>query len=369
MIREAKIDDLDTLVDLERRSFFGDEISRRSFRYLLTKAHATTLVDDEGGWIRGYVMLLFSNVTALARLYSIAVDPGARGKGVGRALVEAAERSAIEHDCVTMRLEIREDNQASIALFKACGFRQFGAVADYYEDHAAALRFEKNLAPQLKPNLARVPFYPQTLPFTCGPAALMMAMKAIDPGIELDRGLELRIWREATSIFMSRGHGGCGPYGLALSAYHRGFGAEIFVKERGVFLVDSVRSAEKKEVMRIVHQEFLEEIKRLHIKVHYRSMHADELEAAFEAGGIPVVLISSYRIDRKRIPHWLVVSGFDERFAYVNDPYVDVARHEAGADCIDIPIPRREFERLARYGRAGQKAVIVVSPRDAARAE
>jgi ribosomal protein S18 acetylase RimI-like enzyme len=363
MIHPATIKHLDALVDLEKRSFFGDEISRRSFRYLLTKAHATTLVDDEDGRIRGYVMLLFSNVTALARLYSIAVDPEARGRGVGRALVEAAERKSIENDCVTIRLEIREDNQASIALFKACGFRQFGAVADYYEDHTPALRFEKNLAPQLKPTVARVPFYPQTLPFTCGPAALMMAMKAIDPSVELDRRLELRIWRESTSIFMTRGHGGCGPYGLALSAYWRGFDVEIFVKERGVFLVESVRSADKKEVMRVVHEEFLEEIGELPIRVHYRSMHADELEAAFRAGGIPVVLISSYRIDQKRIPHWLVVTGFDERFIYVNDPYVDIARHEAGADCIDIPIPRREFERLARYGRAGQRAVVVVSPR------
>lgn len=363
MIRTATIDDLDALVDLEKRSFMGDEISRRSFRYLLTKAHATTLVDEESGRIRGYVMLLFSNVTALARLYSIAVDPNARGKGVGRALVEAAERESIENDCVTIRLEIREDNRASIALFKATGFRQFGMVADYYEDHTPALRFEKNLAPQLKPTLVRVPFYPQTLPFTCGPAALMMAMKAIDPDLELDRRLELLIWREATSIFMTRGHGGCGPYGLALSAYHRGFDVEIYVKERGVFLVSSVRSVDKKEVMRLVQEEFLEEIGELPIKIHYRSIHADELEAAFNAGGIPVVLISSYRIDQKRVPHWLVVTGFDERFIYVNDPYVDVTRHEAGADCIDIPIPRREFERLARYGKLGQKAVIIVSPR------
>jgi ribosomal protein S18 acetylase RimI-like enzyme len=363
MIRPASLADLDALVELEKCSFLSDEISRRSFRYLLTKAHATTLVEEEGGRILGYVTVLFSNVSALARLYSIAVHPDARGRGVGRALVDAAEREALDHDCVTMRLEIRQDNHASIGLFTSSGFRQFDVVADYYEDHHPALRLEKNLAPQLKPTLVRVPFYPQTVQFTCGPAALMMAMKALDPGIELDRALELRIWREATSIYMARGHGGCGPYGLALSAYHRGFDVELFVKQRGVFLVDSVRSADKKEVMRVVHDEFLDEIRKLPIKVHYRSMHVDELEAAFNAGGIPVVLISSYRIDQKRIPHWLVVTGFDERFIYVNDPYVDTDRHEAGADCIDIPIPRREFERLSKYGKAGQKAVIVVSPR------
>lgn len=363
MIRHATIDDIDALVDLEKRSFFSDEISRRSFRYLLTKAHATTLADEKNGQIRGYVTVLFSNVSALARLYSIAVAPGSRGGGVGRALVDAAEREALDHDCVTLRLEVRDDNEASMGLFKSAGFKQFSTVADYYEDHTPALRFEKNLTPQIKPTLGRVPFYPQTAQFTCGPAALMMAMKALDPDMELDRNLELRIWRESTSIYMARGHGGCGPYGLALSAYHRGFGVEVFVKERGVFLVESVRSADKKEVMRLVQEEFVDEIGELPIKVHYRSMHADELEAAFDSGGIPVVLISSYRIDRKRVPHWLVVTGFDERFIYANDPYVDVDRHEAGADCIDIPIPRREFERLAKYGKAGQKAVLVLSPR------
>jgi hypothetical protein len=51
----------------------------------------------------------------------------------------------------------------------------------------------------------------------------MMAMKALDPAMELNRTLELRLWREATTIFMTSGHGGCGPYGLALSAYRRGF--------------------------------------------------------------------------------------------------------------------------------------------------
>jgi hypothetical protein len=162
---------------------------------------------------------------------------------------------------------------------------------------------------------------------------------------------------------MTRGHGGCGPYGLALSAYHRGFGVELYVKERGVFLVESVRSADKKEVMALVQEDFLEEIAELPIGLHYRGMGSDELQAAFDAGGIPVVLISSYRIDRKRVPHWIVVTGFDERFIYANDPFVDATTHETSGDCVDIPIPRREFERLARYGKAGQKAVVVVSMR------
>ncbi len=42
-----------------------------------------------------------------------------------------------------MRLEVRIDNAPAIALYEKSGYRSFGAVEDYYQDGAAALRFEK----------------------------------------------------------------------------------------------------------------------------------------------------------------------------------------------------------------------------------
>jgi len=57
----------------------------------------------------------------------------------------------------------------------------------------------------------------------------MMAMKVLDGSLRLDRRLELRLWREAASIVMASGHGGCGSFGLALSAHRRGFGAALFI--------------------------------------------------------------------------------------------------------------------------------------------
>ena len=49
----------------------------------------------------------------------------------------------------------------------------------------------------------------------------MMAMTALDPSRTMDANDEIRIWREATTVFMTSGHGGCGPYGLALAAHRR----------------------------------------------------------------------------------------------------------------------------------------------------
>jgi ribosomal protein S18 acetylase RimI-like enzyme len=360
MLRHATLDDIPALLAIERQCFTTDRLSRRSFRHLLTRGHAVTLLDENDGRIRGYVLLLFSRGTSMARLYSIAVHPEYGRRGVGDRLLEEAESAALEQDCVSMRLEVRRDNPASLALFRRHGYRQFEEVLDYYEDHMDALRFEKRLVPYLRVELVKVPYYQQTLDFTCGPAALMMAMKALDPPIELNRKLELRLWREATTIFMTSGHGGCGPYGLALSAYRRGFGLEIHVNEDNVFLVDSVRSPEKKEVMRLVQEDWIEELRQLPVVLRRGSLGVDELRQKFEAGGIPLVLISSYRIYGERFPHWVVVTGFNDHYIYVHDPLVDAEEGETVTDSINMPISYREFQRMARYGKAGQKAVLIL---------
>lgn len=360
MTRPAVLQDLDELVRLENLCFKIDRFSRRSFRYLLTKANAVTLVEPGDDGLRAYVIVLFHTGTSLARLYSLAVHPEARGSGLGRLMIEAAERIALERDGVTMRLEVRKDNSAAIALYQKLGYRQFGHYDDYYEDHGEALRFEKRLVSGLALDLAQVPYYRQTLDFTCGPAALMMAMMALDNGLALSRRDEIRIWRESTTVFMTSGHGGTGPFGLALAAWHRGFWCELFVSDDGALFVDSVRNEEKKAVIRLVQEDFLDELARHDLPVHYRHCTLEEMQEGFERGGIPLVLISSYRIYQEKFPHWVVVSGFDDKFIYVHDPYVDEEKGKSPMDVINMPILRRDFERMARYGKSGLRAALML---------
>lgn len=364
MIRPATLADIDSLVEIENRSFETDRLSRRNFKYLLTKAKSAILVDQEDTKVCGYALLLFSAGTSLVRLYSFAIDPECRRRGIGTQLLAACEDVARENDGIMLRLEVRKDNDPAISLFTKRGYKQFGIFEDYYEDSMEALRLEKSLAPHLRPELVRVPYYQQTLDFTCGPAALMMAMRTLDPDLVLDRALELRIWRESTTIFMTSGHGGCGPYGLALAAYRRGFDVEVYVNDDGALFLDSVRSLEKKEVIRLVQDDMLEEIQRLPIRLTYGSLGAEDIKEKIEEGGIPIVLISSYQIYQEKFPHWVVVTGFDDRYVYVHDPLVDEEMDETATDCINMPILKRSFERMARYGKAGQKAVLVLRRRD-----
>ena len=360
-VRQATAKDLDALLDLEQGAFESDRLTRRQLRYLLTRARATTLLaETSSGRILGYVLVLFSRASAHARIYSIAVADDARGYGLGRKLLGSAEQASEDNDCVSIRLEVRRDNTAAIALYRACGYRQFDVVSDYYHDHEEALRFEKPLGQATPSQQPPVPYYRQTLEFTCGPAALIMAMKALDPELTVNRELEITLWRESTTVFMTSGIGGCTPFGLALAALHRGFGVTLYSSAGADFFADSVRSKVKKEVLHLVQKAFIRDLKAHHVPIRYKAVTLAELRRRMEDGAIPIVLISSYRIYGDKAPHWVVVTGCDERFVRVHDPYVDTEAGETVVDSHNMPILQREFARMTRYGRAGLKAVLFI---------
>lgn len=367
VLRKAVAADISRLLEIEVGSFATDRLTRRSFKYLLSRGHAVTLVETEAELITGYVLVLLNAGTSLARLYSLAVAPDRRGRGIAQRLLAAAEAAAIEQGSAYLRLEVRPDNTEAITLYKRAGYREFGIYDDYYEDHMAALRLERRLIPTTdpprSPDLPTVPYYSQTLDFTCGPAALMMAMKALAPMLDLDRTLELRLWRESTTVFMTSGHGGCGPHGLALAAWRRGFDVELCVNDDQALFLDSVRSEDKKEVMRLVHEDFLGEIAATGIRVHHRTLTAVDLAAAVGEAAIPIVLISSYRLYRAKFPHWVVVTGADDRFIYAHDPLVEPDQHNSALDRINMPIARKDFEHMARYGKALLQASVILRTR------
>ncbi|HEX7649536.1 MAG TPA: GNAT family N-acetyltransferase/peptidase C39 family protein [Noviherbaspirillum sp.] len=361
MIRIADSTDIASLLALENASFLGDRLSRRNFRHLLAGGNALTLLDEQDGRLRGYIMLLFRADTSVSRVYSIATHPEYFGQGVAAGLLMASEQAALARGSVMIRLEIRKDNKASLRLFRTRGYRIFGEYHAYYEDGEDAFRLEKILTPHLRLDLMRAPYYRQTLGFTCGPSCLMMAMKAFEPGIELNRTLELQLWREATTIFMTAGHGGCGPHGLALAAHRQGFPSEVYVNGRGILFQDSVRDPEKREVIRLVQDDFAQQAARRGISIHHKLAGSAELLKCFSAGGIPLVLISAFRLTRERVPHWVVITGCDDNFFYIHDP--DNSGTRTSDDCMNIAIPKREFERMARYGKQGTKAVVMVYPK------
>ena len=146
-IRAAEPGDLDAILALEIAVFSTDRLSRRSLRAFILSPHRPLIVATADGALAGYALVSLHKRAAAARLYSIAVDRRNGRRGVGRALMAACEDYAAAHGRRALRLEVRPDNAAAIALYERLGFRQFGRYENYYADGAAALRFEKQFAP------------------------------------------------------------------------------------------------------------------------------------------------------------------------------------------------------------------------------
>jgi ribosomal-protein-alanine acetyltransferase len=360
-IRPATLDDLDALDAVETRVFSGDRISRRSFRRFLQSPKDELLVAARGDRLVGYALVLFRAGTALARLYSLAVLPEAAGQGVGSALLKASEEAAAVRDCLVLRLEVRADNAGAVALYRSRGYRQFGRHEDYYEDHADALRLEKRLVPDLPPPPAAPPYFRQTTDFTCAPACMAMALAWASPALRPDPVLELQLWREATTIFMTSGPGGCEPYGIATALKKRGLRPAVHVSQRGPFFLDGVRSEDKKRVMRVAQAGFQAEAEALGVPIHVGPFGDADLSVAFARGEIAIVLVSGYRMYRQKAPHWVLAFGRSGRHVFMHDPWVEPRDFETSSTMRAMPVPLAEFQRMSRYGRDNLRATILIA--------
>lgn len=369
LIRSGRPDDLEELVKLENVCFDTDRLSRRSFRHWLTIDQRAILVAEVKGRIAGYILIIYHAGTRLARIYSLAVQPALRGGGIAKLLLSAGEQMAIDHGRLYLRLEVGVDNIPAIKLYESQGYQKFGLYRDYYEDHTDALRFQKRIR-HYRDTLQHRPVHwlRQTTPFTCGPAALMMAMHALDSNYLPSQEEEIDLWREATTIFMTSGHGGCHPIGLALAAKKRNFPVEVWINKTEALFVDSVRSSDKKQIIELVDNCFKREAGEQGITIHYGNITQIELIEAFKAGALPLILISTYLMDGKKAPHWVVMSGFDDACLYMHDsdPEEDL---KSELDCQFVPIARDDFDRMSCFGKNRLRTAVIIWPRSLSASE
>lgn len=368
-IRAAHLDDLPQLLQIEEQCFDADRLSKRLFKRWLQHADRVFLVWEQEGKIIAYVLITLIRGTRLARLFSLAVAPGWRQQGIASALLTSSEKQARDDGKLFLRLEVSLDNQTAIRLFDKFGYRPFGLFKDYYVNHQDALRMEKCIHRFEPSGTSRViPWLAQTTPFTCGPVGLMMAMSAY--GVYTPTSVdEIEIWRTATTVYMTSGHGGCHPFGLGLAAKARGFAVEIWVNQHGTLFVEGVRNPQKKRVIDMTHQYFEMQAKQQDIPIHYQEITQEVMVTLFDQGANILILISTYRLDRKKVPHWIVMSGYDDRCLYFHDPDLDdesksirKGKQKTAIDCQHLPIARDQLDAITCYGGNRLRCAVIVKP-------
>ena len=125
-VRKAQQSDIPAILEIEWECFREDSFSKEQFAYLISRSKGTFYVMMEGDRVIAYVSLLFHGGTHYLRIYSIAVHPDFRGKGLGQALMDQTIRTANECKAAKITLEVKVTNAAAIALYMKNGLIPVG---------------------------------------------------------------------------------------------------------------------------------------------------------------------------------------------------------------------------------------------------
>lgn len=360
-IRLATDRDLKKLTELEVAAFQVDRFTEEQIEYLLGRSRATIFVLEKGEELIGAAYMLWRKAHQNARLYNLAVDPAHQGGGYGRKLLRECELESARRDCAEINLEVRQDNEGGIRFYERHGYIVTRSISDYYEDGMAAFKMAKKLRLKVPSQLRiDIPYYAQTLDFTCGSACVMMALKHFKPKQELSRTLEMRIWKEATLVFMMSGLAGTDPFGLSVSCTDRGLGCRVLISLDYTPMLKSVRTPKKQEIMKIVHNDMKRQARKSGVQKVVCEYGIEEIISALYRGQVPIALISTYRLTGDQVPHWVIVTGFDEDNLYIHDP--DIASYKKNRSrARHLRVEKSEFLRMSRYGKEGYRCLLLVS--------
>lgn len=383
--RTATVSDVAQLFALENQCFENDRLSKRRFKHWVTASNGIFIVACVNQVICGYGLVILRKATRSARLYSLAIDQHYRGFGIARDLLLELEQRALAQHRLFMRLEVAETNSKALSLYKSLGYKQFGLYKRYYEDGANALRLQKSLHPDsTQAQLPAYPWYQQSTEFTCGPTALMMALKSLQADVECSIEQEMDIWRQANTVFMTSGHAGCHPLGLALAAHNLGFEVDVYINQSADLFLDGVRSAHKKSIMQVVERQFFQRAKNACICVNEYEYELANIENALANGHAVICLISTYQFDRKKAPHWVAITHVDDTFLYFHDPdasfegiskvgtsmpssdlesqlIAEQSLHQTSElDFQHVPIIKEDFAKLSIFGKSKLKTCLVI---------
>lgn len=147
-LRGAWGHEADLLAAVHGRAF-SQGWSARDIADLASGPGGFALMVEEGEAALGFV--LCRAMAGEAEILTIAVDPAAQRRGLGRALVEAALGAAQMAGAQAMFLEVAQDNRPAIGLYRGLGFTEAGIRRGYYrrdpEPPADALVMRRELGP------------------------------------------------------------------------------------------------------------------------------------------------------------------------------------------------------------------------------
>ncbi len=129
-VRLMRRSDAPALAEIEKMCF-SVPWSARSLEEECYNEHACFLVAEDENGILGYAGMM--TVLDEGSITNVAVRPDRRRRGVADELVRALKREALSRKIAVINLEVRQGNEAAIALYAKHGFLPVGRRKDFYQ--------------------------------------------------------------------------------------------------------------------------------------------------------------------------------------------------------------------------------------------
>lgn len=147
LIRNAKKSDIGQILEIEKASY-PTPWDETAFLCELSKLASNVNIflaaeDEETGEIAGYIAgnLIIDYIHVL----NIAVAEKYRKRGLGRTFMQKAEQEALKRGLGALTLEVRENNEPAVNLYKKMGYEVKGRREKYYENKHDGLLMWKRL--------------------------------------------------------------------------------------------------------------------------------------------------------------------------------------------------------------------------------
>ncbi|MBI4362463.1 MAG: ribosomal protein S18-alanine N-acetyltransferase [Euryarchaeota archaeon] len=143
-IRRFQPSDLTRVTDIEAHSFM--EGAPGLYVAVYRMQGEGFFVAEVDGEVAGYVVAALAE-DGEGRIFSVAVDPRHRRRGIARVLLNRAFEFYRGHRILSVCLEVRQGNLHAQALYRDFGFSVVGLIPGYYSDGEDALVMRRRLDP------------------------------------------------------------------------------------------------------------------------------------------------------------------------------------------------------------------------------
>lgn len=268
----------------------------------------------------------------------------------------AAARAVVDHARDRGLAQVKWEGWTAGEAAPAAGFAPLRAplVPDAAQPAAGYVRWLHDGDPY-RDQADEPAYYPQTTHFTCGAAGAVMGLAqlgAVRPE-DVDRRLELSLWREATNF------PACDPVRLGLAVHRRWPASAVTVSldTDGPVIIDAYPEGDR-DWRALLQELSREEAAEAGLTVDGRHLSLAGLRAALAGGERVVLLVSLTAMLGFDVPHWVLCHATVPGAVVLEDPWIGTAAGETWVDAHLLPVADGALDDMSRMEDAGYRAAV-----------